>query len=111
MTVPLFLADALAGLLGGLGMGGQVTIALVVGFAAWYAVKGLRVGKAAGSMVASAVAYGAFTAAFLAVALFFGWFEANPGIIAEHVSAAVGFVWSLVTQFGDDILRAVGVVG
>jgi len=48
--------------------------------------------KSAGARVASAgaamVAYSAATLVAIAAALAFGWIEANPGVITEHLSNA-----------------------
>jgi hypothetical protein len=88
-----------------LGAGGEVVFAASIGFLAWYLVKGLRIGRAAGSVVASAVRYGAAVFAFLAVGIALGWVDLFPGTIVGDLLDLAGVVWELLQEYGADLLE------
>ena len=72
------------------GLGGQVMLAASVGFGAWYLIKFLRIGQAAGSIMASAIRTSAAIAAFLAVGIALGWIDLSIGAMLADLQTGVG---------------------
>lgn len=88
-----------------LGLGGQVMLAASVGFGAWYLIKFLWIGRAAGSVVAGAIRYTAAIAAFLAVGIAFGWIDLALGTLLGDLQKGAGFVWEAATGWGMDLVQ------
>ena len=88
-----------------IGLGGQVMLAASVGFGAWYLIKFLRIGRAAGSVVAGAIRYTAAIAGFLAVGIALGWIDLAVGALFGDLQEGAGVVWQAATGWGMDLVQ------
>lgn len=79
------------GLLGVLNLGEQLSAALILIITAWYVVRGKSVAGTVVGIVGTitSIILGVLIALALAIGL--GWFDPQPGVFIEDVSAAVGF--------------------
>lgn len=100
MTATLFLTD----ILGSLGVGQQVIVALSAGLIVWYAWRAMGFGRAAAGFIGQLTRYGMAVATFLAVGIYFGW--VSPFVMLGDLNAAAAELARLVGEFGDDAIQA-----
>lgn len=81
------------------GLGGQVMLALTVGFGAWYLIKFLRIGQAAGSIMATGIRTTASIAAFLAVGIGLGWIDLSVGAMLGDLQQGAGVAIDLAKNW------------
>ncbi|WP_181693291.1 hypothetical protein [Natronomonas sp. LN261] len=79
-------------LIGGLGLGGQVTTAVIVAGAGWYLWRVGAVASALASILSSAQAIGISVAIALAVAIALGWIDLSIASITSDVATAASKV-------------------
>jgi hypothetical protein len=102
--VPLLIGD----LIEMLGFGGEVVLALSVGFVAWYLVKGLKIGKLAGGIVNSGVKMLAFAIAFLAVGIALDWWDPAFSKLFADLWTAIGALFDWVPRLLTWLSEVVG---
>lgn len=90
-----------------IGLGGQVMLAASVGFGAWYLIKFLRIGRAAGSIVTGAIRYTAAIAAFLPVGIAFGWIDIFIVAMLGDLRRGAGVLINVVIDRGVQLLENV----
>lgn len=97
----LFLAD----LLGSLGLGQQVILAMSAGLLVWYGWRAMGLARLIAGFFGQVTRYGMAVVTFLAVAIYFGWID--PFAMLGDLNAGAAELARLVGKFGDDVVRFV----
>ena len=92
--------NLLADILAKLGFGGEFVLALSVGFVAWYLVRGLKIGKAAGSIVDTITKMLAFAIGFLAVGIWRNWWDPS----FNEMWSDAGQLLHLIINYGGELV-------
>jgi len=92
------------GILGSLGLGGQVMTAATVGIIALYLFRVVKVGRLIAGAFGAAAFYALAILVFTAISIGLGWFDPQPDVVIGHVTTAIAKGWEMASGPIADLL-------
>ncbi len=94
-------------LVSSLGAGKSLTVALVLGMAGWYIIRGKSALSTVAGVIGTAGTIAAAVLGVLVISIGLGWFDPQPGVFLSHASTAIKAVGDAVGGWVVDWVRGV----